>query len=45
MPSLDVAATRIGTMGGTSLEFGRHGAVELATAIRAWREAIPRRMS
>ena len=45
MPNLDVPAARIGTVGGTSLDFGNHGSVELATATRVWRDAIPRRMS
>ena len=45
MPNLDVPAALIGTMGGTTLDFGPHGATELATATRVWRQAIPRRMS
>ncbi len=45
LPPLEVPAKRIGLMGGASLDFGRHGAVDLTTATREWRAAIPRRMS
>jgi phosphoribosylformylglycinamidine synthase len=45
MTTLEVPTVRIGTMGGTSLDFGEHGSVALATAAGAWRAAIPRRMA
>jgi phosphoribosylformylglycinamidine synthase len=32
MPDLEVPTTRIGTIGGTALDFGDHGAVDLAAA-------------
>ncbi len=44
IPGRPVAARRIGRMGGDAIDFGRWGAVPLADAARAWREAIPRRM-
>ena len=42
---VEVAAERIGVMGGDCLEFGRHGSLGLAPATATWREAIPRRMN
>jgi phosphoribosylformylglycinamidine synthase len=41
----EVAAERIGVMGGDRLDFGRHGSLGLAPATATWREAIPRRMN
>jgi phosphoribosylformylglycinamidine synthase len=40
----DVPTSRIGVIGGQSIDFGRHGATSLATATATWRDAIPRRM-
>ena len=38
------AHVRIGTMGGTMLDFGDAGALPLDEAAAIWRDAIPRRM-
>jgi phosphoribosylformylglycinamidine synthase len=40
----DVAANRVGTIGGDQIDFGRHGSIPLSLAATTWREAIPRRM-
>ena len=40
----DVAANRVGTIGGDQIAFGRHGSIPLSLAATTWREAIPRRM-
>jgi len=40
----DVPLRRIGTMGGSRIDFGRHGSVGRLLAEDVWRNAIPRRM-
>ena len=40
----DAPARRIGIMGGSRIDFGRHGSVTLREAGHVWRNAIPRRM-
>jgi len=38
-------ARRIGAMGGTRMDFGVHGSVDLRQAADVWRNALPRRMN
>jgi len=44
-PNLGVPAIQIGKMGGATLDFGRHGAVDLAEASTTWKNALRRRMA
>jgi phosphoribosylformylglycinamidine synthase len=39
-----VPARKIGTVGGSAIDFGRHGSVRLVEAQRVWRSALRRRM-
>jgi phosphoribosylformylglycinamidine synthase len=45
LPDLSGLPTRkLGTMGGTRIDFGRHGSLALEHARRVWQEALPRRL-
>jgi phosphoribosylformylglycinamidine synthase len=44
-PNTPVDAVRIGTMGGSNLDFGGAGSIPLAEATDIWRNALPRRMN
>ena len=41
----DIDATRLGTFGGSLIDFGAAGSLELGVATELWRNAIPRRIS
>jgi hypothetical protein len=43
-PNTAEAHRRIGTVGGSAIDFGSAGSIDLAEATDIWRNAIPRRM-
>ncbi|NND03657.1 MAG: phosphoribosylformylglycinamidine synthase subunit PurL [Acidimicrobiia bacterium] len=45
MPDMDVPVRRLGTMGGSRLQYGEHGSLQLEDAADKWRNGLRRRMA